>query len=244
MRHARSLAAPDDAEEADRHPGFVGRLRDTTSKLCNVLCAYELDRRLKRGGASTPDRLITVNAFDPGAMPGTGLAREYGPAARFAWNSVGMLVCLTLRHFHVNFHFPEESGRALARLVLDPGLESMSGRYFEGLRDFALRQNHTTKRKRQRLGTGRRARRAPARECLSTSDHGCVDLIAGRRINPHFASSGNLILMIRGFDRADASSRKVVTEVQAVARDVGRSPAQVLFLVPPYRPIPVIPILV
>ena len=83
---------------------------------------------------STSDRPITANAFDPGLMPGTGLARGYGPAARFAWNALGPLLLLTLRPFHANIHSPEESGRALARLVLDPALESVSGRYFEGLR--------------------------------------------------------------------------------------------------------------
>ena len=39
----------------------------------------------------------------------------------------------TLRPFHTNIHRPEDSGRALARLVLDPALENVSGRYFEGL---------------------------------------------------------------------------------------------------------------
>ena len=134
LKDARSLAAPDDEEEARHNPGSVGRRRYTTSKLCNVLCTYELDRRLKEDGMSTFDRPITVNAFDPGLMPGTGLARGYGPAARFAWNAVGPLLRWALRPFHVNIHSPEESGRALARLVLDPALESVSGRYFEGLK--------------------------------------------------------------------------------------------------------------
>ncbi len=133
LSQARSLAAPDDEEDARRNPGYVGRRRYTTSKLCNVLCTYEMDRRLKEGGTSTPDRPISVNAFDPGLMPGTGLARGYGPAARFAWNLLGPLLLWTLRPFHANIHHPGDSGRALARLVLDPALERVSGRYFEGL---------------------------------------------------------------------------------------------------------------
>ncbi len=133
LREARSLAAPDDEEDARRKPGYVGRRRYTTSKLCNVLCTYEMDRRLKEGDMSTPDRPISVNAFDPGLLPGTGLARGYGPAARFAWNLLGPLLLWTLRPFHVNIHHPRDSGRALARLVLDPALERVSGRYFEGL---------------------------------------------------------------------------------------------------------------
>jgi len=58
----------------------AGRRRYTTSKLCNVLFTYELDRRLDRGAHG-----ITVNAFDPGLMPGSGLARDYPPLQRFAW---------------------------------------------------------------------------------------------------------------------------------------------------------------
>ncbi len=135
LRDARSLAAPDDESEAQNRPGFVGRRRYSTSKLCNVLCTYEMDRRLRDGGRSTPDHPITVNAFDPGAMPGTGLARSYPLAARFAWNSVGTLLRWILRPFNANIHSPEESGRALARLVVDPALKNVSGRYFEGLRD-------------------------------------------------------------------------------------------------------------
>jgi hypothetical protein len=74
-----------------------------------------------------------VNAFDPGLMPGTGLARDYGPAARLAWHALGPLLRPILRPFIVNIHRPDDSGRALARLVVDPALENVSGRYFEGL---------------------------------------------------------------------------------------------------------------
>ena len=45
------------------------------------------------------------------------------------------LLCLVLRPTSANVHNPDESGRALARLVLDPALVGTSGRYFEGLRE-------------------------------------------------------------------------------------------------------------
>jgi len=73
-----------------------------------------------------------VYAFDPGLMPGTGLARGDGPAARFAWYSLGWPLRWSIRRLSANVHHPEESGRALARLVLDPALEGVSGRDFEG----------------------------------------------------------------------------------------------------------------
>jgi NAD(P)-dependent dehydrogenase (short-subunit alcohol dehydrogenase family) len=129
------MADPDDDDEARHNPGLVGRRRYTTSKLCNVLCAYEMDRRLRAASARKPDRAITVNAFDPGLMPGTGLARDYGLVARLAWKTLGPLARLVLRPFRVNIHRPDESGSALARLVLDPDLEKVSGRYFEGLKE-------------------------------------------------------------------------------------------------------------
>jgi len=59
-----------------RPPGDLtaeeGRRRYTTSKLCNLLFCYELDRRLDHGAQG-----MTVNAFDPGLMPGSGLGRDY-----------------------------------------------------------------------------------------------------------------------------------------------------------------------
>ena len=72
----------------DFEPGAdAGRRRYATSKLCNVFCTYELARRL--AGASDPRlQSIRVNAFDPGLMPGTGLARTYPAALRFGWNYV------------------------------------------------------------------------------------------------------------------------------------------------------------
>lgn len=118
---ARELADP--PENGDG-PGTAGRRRYTTSKLCNVLTAYEFARR-------TPPGEVTVNAFDPGLMPGTGLARDYGAVARFAWRY--LLPALTVVP-GLNIHTPAQSGAALARLVLDPELEGVTGKYFSGRR--------------------------------------------------------------------------------------------------------------
>jgi light-dependent protochlorophyllide reductase len=100
----------------------AGRRRYTTSKLCNVLFAYELDRRLGEGS-----RGITVNAFNPGLMPGSGLARDYGPAQRFAWRFV-----LPVLRFLPAIRTTRESGRDLAALAADPALGGITGRYFDG----------------------------------------------------------------------------------------------------------------
>ena len=131
---AEALAYPDEHQEPvgkGEAPGRVGRRRYTTSKLCNVLCAYELDRRLRREGLSTAEAPISVNAFDPGAVPSTGLARDHAPLARFVWNKGVPLLVPTLRRLGIPFGTAETSGRALARMVTDPALERVSGRYFE-----------------------------------------------------------------------------------------------------------------
>lgn len=114
--------AADDDASADR-----GR-RYSTTKLANVYFTYGLAARLPDG--------LTVNAFDPGLMPGTGLARDFPAVARFAWFAVMPRLIPLLRLVLVkNIHTPEESGMALARLIVDPALASTSGKYFEGLRE-------------------------------------------------------------------------------------------------------------
>jgi NAD(P)-dependent dehydrogenase (short-subunit alcohol dehydrogenase family) len=114
-------AASDDAA-ADR-----GR-RYSTTKLANVYFTYGLAQRLPEG--------ITANAFDPGLMPGTGLAREYPAILRFAWyNIMPRLIPLLRLVLLKNIHTPEESGKALARLIVDPALASTNGKYFEGLHE-------------------------------------------------------------------------------------------------------------
>ena len=57
---------------------FDGRLAYVNSKLCNLWFAYELARRSEAAGLP-----LTVNGYDPGLVPGSGLARDY-PAGR-AW---------------------------------------------------------------------------------------------------------------------------------------------------------------
>lgn len=67
---AAALAAGAVAAGLDPLSAKGNRFRYGTSKLCNLLFVYELDRRLRAAGSQ-----VTVNAFDPGLMPGTGLAR-------------------------------------------------------------------------------------------------------------------------------------------------------------------------
>lgn len=132
-KNAGLLAYPEKDPDGYREsPATAGRRAYATSKLCNVLCAYELARRMAGKGGEQGDRpSITVNAFDPGLMPGTGLAREYSTAQRLLWN----YVLPVLRPFIPNVNTPQKSGQALARLLLDHALESVTGTYYEGLKE-------------------------------------------------------------------------------------------------------------
>jgi NAD(P)-dependent dehydrogenase (short-subunit alcohol dehydrogenase family) len=119
---ARELAHP--TADAER-PMRAGQRRYAASKLCNVMAAYEFARRV-------PADAATFNAFDPGQMPGTGLARDLHGVRAFAWHRV--MPALTLVP-GINRHTPVRSGAALARLVLDPRLAGTTGKYFNGMRE-------------------------------------------------------------------------------------------------------------
>lgn len=54
----------------------------TNTKLANIMWVYALSKRINE---RILDRGIQANAFDPGLMPGSGLAREYKGIMRFAW---------------------------------------------------------------------------------------------------------------------------------------------------------------
>ena len=55
-----------------------GGKRYATSKLCVILFAYELDRRLRHSQSS-----LASIAFDPGQIPETGLGRTYPAVVRW-----------------------------------------------------------------------------------------------------------------------------------------------------------------
>lgn len=130
VRTAEQLAYPErhpDPAEQGESASIAGRRRYTASKLCNVMCAYEMHRRLQAAGRTA----VTCNAFDPGAVPGTGLARDWPAPMRFAWNNVGRALVPVLRAAGLPFSTPARSGAALARVAADPALEGVSGRYWE-----------------------------------------------------------------------------------------------------------------
>lgn len=111
--------------------GFNGRLAYVNSKLCNVWFTYELVRRLEAAGlGQETGRRLTVNAYDPGLVPGSGLARDYTPALQWLWYNLGPALASVLTRFTPGISTAPKSGAALARLVTDPALADVTGRYF------------------------------------------------------------------------------------------------------------------
>jgi len=130
---AHDLAHPPFFGKGDPLPKNAAGLAYASSKLCNILGAYELDRRLQKTGLSTTGKPITVNCFDPGLMPGTALARDQSRTLRFLWHYVLPLVGYVVPFMHT----PAQSGRALARLIVDPALKTVTGKYFAGMKEEA-----------------------------------------------------------------------------------------------------------
>lgn len=100
----RDLARPDGADGDLR----AGSRAYATSKLAVLHQAHEWDRRYGDGSPA-----LRVNVYDPGLMPGTGLARRRTPVERLAWSWL-----LPALRVLPGVTTPRRSARALADLVL------------------------------------------------------------------------------------------------------------------------------
>ncbi len=128
MPEPRYINAETVAHDCEPTP-LAGRRRYTTSKLCNIYCTYEFARRFAE---SSDPRLksLRVNAFDPGFMGATGLARTYSAPLRF----VSRYILPALSLFRSNINNPEKSGGRLA--LLASGNEGLAtGKYFSDGRE-------------------------------------------------------------------------------------------------------------
>ncbi len=121
------------SEVRKERKGTAGRRRYTTSKLCNVLFVYELARRIEAAelGARRADHRERIqpglSARDP------VVARDYSGFVRGLSRTVLPLAAKIQGNLG-NMH---ASSSALARLVTDPSLERVTGRYFDRFEDIA-----------------------------------------------------------------------------------------------------------
>lgn len=105
-----------------------GRKRYTNSKLCNVLWTYALHDHIAN---SKPTKQWTITTYCPGLIPGTQLAREAGPFARFGWHHILPHIIWFLRIvFSPRIFKVQETAASLAKLAIDPRFEGVSGKYF------------------------------------------------------------------------------------------------------------------
>ena len=73
--------------------------------------------------------MITVNAYNPGLVPGTGFMRDY----HWVIGLIGYYVLPWLIRFLPNAHTAQESGSALASLAVKSDYQGITGKYFNVL---------------------------------------------------------------------------------------------------------------
>ncbi len=106
--------------EGDPAVSDAQRARDryATSKLCNLLAMAAVARHAPA---------LATFAFDPGLMPGTGLARQQPALARLAWTTI----MRPLGWLMPGASSPARSARALVWLLTTPDVAGTTGRYFD-----------------------------------------------------------------------------------------------------------------
>ncbi len=104
------LASEDLADPQNRQTAKTNSLvRYSTSKLCNLLFAYEFARRAEE---LAPNKSIDVLAYDPGGVPDSDLMRGTNPLAKRVMTAPWLIKLLG-----VTTRTPDEAGRHLAALL-------------------------------------------------------------------------------------------------------------------------------
>lgn len=98
--------------------------RYSTSKLCTVIYAYELARRLDRA-----DSAIASIAYDPGSVPETGFLRDMPKAVQ--WLATSSLMKWVSKRIGATTSTVAFSGAALADLAVNEQYATGSGEYFQ-----------------------------------------------------------------------------------------------------------------
>ena len=112
------------ANEGKKGKPISGGQRYATSKLCNILFTYELNRRLRHSHSG-----VAAIAFDPGLIPETGLTRTAPAiAARLLRTNV---MKWFFKKLGVTMGSLSFSGDSLARIAIDSQFTNATGQYFQ-----------------------------------------------------------------------------------------------------------------
>jgi NAD(P)-dependent dehydrogenase (short-subunit alcohol dehydrogenase family) len=130
-----AIALANDGKGARK--SLSARKRYSTSKLCTVLYAYELHRRLRRTGSS-----IASIAFDPGSVPETGLLRTMPKPVQ--WLAKTRFMKRIAKRVGITQGSISFSGASLAKVATDPAYSNASGKYFQS-NDDALSDTRSSK---------------------------------------------------------------------------------------------------
>lgn len=110
--------------------------RYSTSKLCTILYAYELDRRLRRSNST-----VGSIAFDPGGIPESSLGRGLPkPVQVFIRTRFAKWL---MKRMGVNVGSLSVAGPSLAALAVDSAYAHASGKYFQA-NDRTLRERKSS----------------------------------------------------------------------------------------------------
>lgn len=109
---------------ADGGKPLSSGVRYATAKLCVMLFAYELHRRLRRNGSE-----IASIAFDPGSVSGTSFLRGAPPPLRFIAGTT--FAKRLMKHAGITVGSLDISGASLAKLAADSAYADGSGKYFQ-----------------------------------------------------------------------------------------------------------------
>ena len=122
------------AEDAACGQGIFAKMnpmaRYGTAKMFAMMCALELDRRLRGQGIKG----ITVNSWSPGVVPTTEFSRD---APRLRRKIMKFVLTSTpfVRFMGSHLSTENEAARGLGGLITDAKFEAISGRYFDGFKE-------------------------------------------------------------------------------------------------------------
>lgn len=129
--HALALMGKND------NPVIGPQSRYSTSKLCTVLYAYELDRRLRRSQSS-----VSSIAFDPGGISESSFARGL---PKFVQSLIRTRITKwIMKRLGVNVGSLPVAGKSLAQLAVDPLYSHVSGKYFQA-NETSMRERRSSK---------------------------------------------------------------------------------------------------